>query len=173
MEKIDKEIPISNYIKLFIVVVFVVFGSFLFRNWYLSKVNYELSIPVITDTIIREINTNEVYNYIHENEDAIIYMGVASDKNCRSFEKEFNSVIKERKLEDIITYLNITDVEDKNLFIEEFNKNYAISLSGYSAFIIFENGKVKSVYSVKNGDKLSVSEAIKFLDENGVDSSNL
>lgn len=171
MAKEIKKIPVNNYIKLFIIIMVAVLGLLLFRNWYLSRVNYELNIPVITDTLIRKINTEEVYNYIHENENAIIYMGVASDKNCRSFEKEFNKVVEERKLEDKITYLNLDGEKDKDYFISEFNKTYDISLLGYSGFIIFENGKIKSVYSVKNGDKLDVSEAIKFLDENGVDSN--
>lgn len=171
MEKDIKKIPVNNYIKLFIIVIVVVLGSLLFRNWYLGRINYELNIPVITDTLIRKINTEEVYNYIHENENAVIYMGVASDKNCRSFEKEFNKVVEERKLEDKITYLNLTEEKDKNSFILEFNKTYDTSLLGYSAFVIFENGKIKSSYSVKNGDKLDVSEVIKLLDENGVDSN--
>lgn len=166
-------IPVKNYIKLLILIVVTIFCSFLLRNWYMGRVNYELNIPVIAETVLRKISNEEVYNYVHENENAIIYMGVASDKNCRAFEKEFNKVIKDRSLEDKITYLNITDVKDKNAFIEEFNTNYGISLQGYPSLIIFSEGKVKSVYSVKTGYKLNISAIIKFLDENGVDSAEL
>lgn len=164
-----KSIPFKNYVKLALIIILVVLVSFLFRNWYIGRINYELNIPVITDTLIRKVNTDEVYNYIHENENAIIYVGVASDENCRSFEKEFNNIIKERSLEDKITYLNITAVKDKMAFIDEFNKTYDISLKGYPSIIVFNEGKVKDIITVQVGYDLNIDDVNKFLDKNGVD----
>ena len=169
----EKIIPVKNYIKLGLIIIAVVLLCFLFRSLYVGRINYELNIPVITETLIREINTDEVYNYIHENENAIIYMGVVSDKNCRNFEKEFNKVIKDRNLEDKITYLNITSVLSKESFINDFNKNYNTSLQGYPSLVIFNEGKVKSIITAKIGDKLDIVDVKKFLDENGVDSVSL
>ena len=128
-KKEGMKIPFSNYVKVVIVVVLVVFGSLILRNWYIGGVNYELNMPIITETLISEVNTNEVYNYVRENENTILYMGVVNDENCRNFEKEFNEVIKNRSLEDTITYLNISKVKSKSKFIKEFNKFYDTELT--------------------------------------------
>lgn len=166
MKKTKNKISIGDYIKLSLVVFITVMLCFVLRNWYLSRVDYEMNIPIITETLLTKINTNEVYNYIRENENAILYIGVASNQECRDFEIEFNKVIKERKLENIITYLNLSDTSNKNSFIKEFNKFYDTKLLGYPSLIIFEDGSVKDILTVKTGKKLKVEDAIKFLDEN-------
>jgi len=172
-KKESVKIPVSNYVKVGLVVAIVVFVSLMVRNWYISSVNYELNMPIITETLISEINTDEVYNYVRENENTILYIGVVSDENCRNFETDFNEVIKSRSLEDTITYLNISKVKSKSKFIKEFNKFYDAKLVGYPSIIIFEEGEVKATLTVKTGKELKVEDAIKFLDDNGVVSDSL
>lgn len=169
----SKDISIMNYVKLAIVFLITIFVVFLMRNWYISGRNYELNIPIIRDTLISEINTDEVYNYIRENENAILYIGVVDDENCRSFEKEFNLIISDKKLEDTITYLNITKSNNKKKFIQEFNKFYDTNLLGYPSLVIFEEGEVKTVLTVKNGKSLDINNVIDFLDSNHVVSESL
>lgn len=169
----NDKIPVVNYFKLAVVIIITVLLTFLLRNWYISGRNYELNIPIITETLINQINTDEVYNYVRENENAILYVGVVSDENCRNFEKEFNSVIQKRGLEDIITYLNITKANNKKKFISEFNKFYDTKLLGYPSIIIFEEGKVKAILTVKTGKSLSIDNVEKFLDSNKVVSTSL
>lgn len=172
-KKGDKKIPFVNYLKVILVVASVVFISFLLRNWYISTINYELNIPIITETLLSEINTDEVYNYVRENENTILYIGVVNSEECRNFEKDFNEVIKKRTLEDTITYLNITKVKNKSKFIKDFNKFYDVELKGYPSLVIFEEGEVKATLTVKTGKELKVDDAVKFLDENGVVSGSL
>lgn len=169
----SKKIPISNYVKLVVVVGITVFIAFILRNLYISGRDYELNIPIIRETLINKINNDEVYNYIRENEDAILYIGVVSDENCRNFEKEFNKVIKERSLEDTITYLDITKAKSKSKFIKEFNKFYDAELQGYPSLVIFEEGKVKAILTVKTGSDLKLENAVKFLDKNSIVSTSL
>lgn len=167
------KISIMNYIKLAIIFLVTVFVIFLLRNWYISGRNYELNIPIIRDTLISEINTDEVYNYVRENENAILYIGVVDDEICRSFEKEFNLLISDKKLEDTITYLNITKSNNRKKFIQEFNKFYDTNLLGYPSLVIFEEGEVKAVLTVKTGKSLDIQDAIDFLDSNHVVSESL
>lgn len=166
-------IPFTNYVKLLLIVLITIFVAFLLRNWYLSKINYELNIPIIRETLINEINNDEIYSYIRENENSIIYMGVVSDENCREFELEFNEIIREKQLGDQITYLNITKVNNKGKFIKEFNKFYSSSLQGYPSLIIFEEGEVKAALTVKTGKKLKIEDVIKFLNDNDIAATNL
>ena len=77
----NDKIPVVNYFKLAAVIIITVLLTFLLRNWYISGRNYELNIPIITETLINQINTDEVYNYVRENENAILYVGVVSDEN--------------------------------------------------------------------------------------------
>lgn len=168
-----KKVPVTNYIKLVFVVCITIFVAFLLRNWYISGRNYELNIPIIKETLLSEITSDEVYNYVRENENTILYIGVVSDENCRHFEKEFNSVIEERGLEDTITYLNITKSNNKKEFINEFNKVYNTELLGYPSLVIFEEGEVKATLTVKTGKELKLEDAIEFLDSNQVVSTSL
>ena len=57
--------------------------------------------------------------------------------------------------------------------IKEFNKFYDAELKGYPSLIIFEEGEVKATLTVKTGKQLNVEDVVKFLDENGVVSTNL
>lgn len=173
MSKKEKKIPFGNYVKVILVVIGAVFISIVFRNWYLSRMNYELNTPIIRETLISEINTDEVYNYVRENENTILYIGVVSDEKCRSFEKEFNEVIKERSLKETITYLNITKAKSKSGFIKEFNKFYDTDLKGYPSLVIFEEGEVKAILTVKTGSDLKVEDAVEFLNKNSVVSTSL
>ncbi len=172
-KKESKKIPFNNYIKVGLAVVVVVFGSLILRNWYIGSINYELNVPIITETLISEVNTDEVYNYVRENENTILYMGVVNDENCRNFEREFNVIITRRSLEDTITYLNISKVKSKSKFIKEFNKFYDAELKGYPSLIIFEEGEVKATLTVKTGKQLDIEDVIEFLDKNGVVSTSL
>lgn len=173
MKKQKKNIPVYNYIKLGIIVVVTIFAVVVLRNWYVGKTNYELNIPIIKDTLVNEINTDEVYNYIRENENAILYIGVVSNKNCRNFEKEFNRVIVDRNLQYEITYLNISKAKNKSKFIKEFNKFYDTNILGYPSLVIFEEGSVKNIITVKTGKDLNVKDVIKFLDSNSIVDDNL
>lgn len=172
-ESSKTQIPTSNYVKLAFIVVVTLFGVLLLRNWYVSSRNYELNIPVIKDTLKNEINEDEVYNYVRENENAILYIGVANDEGCRDFEKEFNTIIRDRKLENTIMYLNITQSKNKDKLIKEFNKFYDTKLLGYPSIVIFEEGKVKATLTVKVGQELKIEDTILFLDHNEVVSEDL
>lgn len=173
MKKKDNKVPFSNYVKLVLIVLATVFIVMLFRNWYVSGRDYELNIPIIKETLISEINTTEVYNYVRENENTILYIGVVNNEECRNFEKEFNEVIRRRTLEDTITYLNISKEKNKSKFIKELNKFYGTDLKGYPSIIIFEEGEVKATISVKTGKSLNINDVEKFLNDNNVVSESL
>ena len=168
-KKEKKEIPISNYIKLFLLIVLTVIITLIVRIKYIESVDYENDIPVIGDTLVNEINSNEIYNYIRENNDALIYIGVANNSNCRKLEKRLKSFIEKNNLEEEITYLNITGESKKNSFIKEFNKFYGTKVLGYPSFIAFEDGKVKEILTTETGDELEFSSVKSFLNKNTYD----
>lgn len=166
-----KKIPLSNYFKLGIIVVAVVVLAFVCRHWYINKTNYELNIPIINKTLINEVNSDEVYNYILENENSVIYMGVASDIVCRNFEEKFDDVIVDMNLTDKITYLNISEVKDKNVFIREFNNYFKSSVNTYPCIIVFREGEVKDIITISS--ETNMNEVIDFLNNNSINNLDL
>ena len=168
MKKNKNKIPFSNYFKLGLIIIVTVLLAVLCRNYYLSRIDYENSISIIRDVLVSEINSDEVYSYIRENENVVLYIGVIDDENCRNLENDLKSVITSRGLENRITYLNITNDKKKTSFIKEFNKFYGTKVLGYPSFILFDEGKVKEIVTVKVGDDLSIDKVIDFLDRNNI-----
>lgn len=164
----NKKISTANYIKLGLIIILTVIGVILIRNSYLSNQEYENGIPIIRDVLVSEINSNEVYHYIRENENVVLYIGVANDKECRSLEENLKQEITDRQLESVITYLNLTNNKKKSSFIKEFNKFFDTKLLGYPSFVLIEDGKVKDIITVKIGHELSINRVINFLERNNI-----
>ena len=144
----SKKIPFSNYIKLLLLIIVTVGLVFVCRNIYLSNEDYNNNIPIIRDYLVREINSKEVYNYVREDSDAIIYIGVASSKTCRDYENIFKDIITKYHLEEDITYLNLSNLKNIGSFIKDFNKFYNSNLKDYPSLVIFEEGKVVDILTI-------------------------
>lgn len=168
-QKEEKMSLFSNYIKLFVLFAVTVFAILFIRNLYLGKQNYKLNIPVISETIQQEINRNEIYNYVREYPNALIYVGASKNSDCRTFETDFNQIIKKNRLEEEITYLNLEGETKIKNFYQEFNKFYDSSLRKYPSIIAFRDGKVAEILEVPVGDDYSSSVVQKFLDRNPVE----
>lgn len=166
----EKKIPASNYIKLGLIILVTILVAIFLRNSYISNQEYENGIPVIRDVVASEINSNEVYHYVRENENVVLYIGVSDDSNCRNLEKDLKDVITSRGLENVITYLNLTNTKKKSSFIKEFNKFYDTKLLGYPSFVLLNDGKVTDIITVKTGSKFSVDRVINFLERNNISS---
>lgn len=161
---------VSGYIKVFCLFAVTVIVVLLLRNWYISSVDYKMSIPVIRDTLIHEVNENELKNYIYENPNTIVYMCTAANLNCRSFEKEFNKVIENQKLEARITYLNLSNLEDVKTFFDGFNDEFPYDriLNDFPALVLFEDGQITDMANGTEKDSLNVDQAKEFLSRNRI-----
>lgn len=164
-KKKNEKLNIVGYVKVVILIVITVFLVLFIRNIYLSNINYKLNIPVIRETLKLEINKGEIYNYVRDNPNAVIYVGVASDNNCRTFELDFNRIIKKEKLEEEIIYLNLDKKNGIKSFFKEFNKFYDTNLTKYPSIIIFQDGKVEDILKVPIGDNYSSTVIEEFLNE--------
>lgn len=157
-------IPSKNYFKLtiiFIVTIVVVIFAFFLYNSHKSYLN---SIPVIRDSIA-EIVENDLHTYFTENDDFLLYIGVADDENCRELEEDLISMLKRRNISNII-YLNITETSNKTEFYNVFNSNYSnnIKLNSYPAFLIVSDKKVVDLVQ-RDEKNLTIDDVEKLLDE--------
>lgn len=160
-----KKIPIKNYIILAIIMLVGIGVIIYLCNWYDVYEDYQKQTPMVRGTL-SEINGEEIEHYILENPTTVIYLCKASDDKCRYFEKDFIKLIKQKNLQDSITYVNLSDV-DQNSFVDNFNSLYSYKVkltSEYPAIVVFEEGRITNILQSSDSEKLSITKTKQFID---------
>ena len=160
-------VPMKNYIKVIALCSVTVVVSLLCAHLYLRNEEHAKTIPVIRGTV-KEIKTaEELDNYVMENSNAIIYIGIANDDNCREVEKELIKLLKKKNLTEDVVYLNVSEFENIDSFYNDFNAKYGADakLSQYPAFIIFADGKILNMVSKTDRQNLQVGDIDILLDQ--------
>ena len=165
----EKNQLIVRYFILFGILVFSILLMLGARTLYLNDQAYQKTIPIL-ENVLFEIHPEELDTYIVEDDDALIYVGVPSDDDCRTFEKDFKPYVEENGFQGVITYLNLGTVTDMDQFYRDFNAKYAYkgSLTQYPSFIQLKEGKIDSVLT--SSETLDIMEVDQFLRKNGLDS---
>lgn len=162
-KKKNDENIISNYIKVILIFLAVIVLVLFLRSLYLNNKQLNLNTPVLDEVVTHQIKSNELYNFINDNDTSLIYMCVANDENCRNLEKDIKKLISKYSLEDVIVYLNLSD--NTNIF-EFYNDlidrySYDKELKEYPTFLFFENGKISKSLSGKDINKDDVNKFLK------------
>lgn len=167
MKEEERIIPKKNYIIIVMIFVITLIIVFVLRNRYIMYQDYQLTIPVISGTL-NEIKDKEVYTYLDEIDDVMMYIGTAGDNNCRKLEKDLKKFVVDNDLKSKIIYLNITNVKNLNEFYDNFNENFVIDnryIDSFPAFIIFKDGKVLDYVSKINNKYLTIGNIEQLLAE--------
>lgn len=157
-----KEIPRKNYIIFFLITFFTLAFSITSYIIYENHKNYQNSIPVIRGSA-SEIEIKDLDEYLVENENALLYFGVATDENSRELEEKFVELINDKHLN--IIYVNLTNVEDKEGFYLSFNEKYSnnLKLKDYPAFIIMHERKIMDLVQ-RDGRDLNIADIEQLID---------
>lgn len=126
-------------------------------------------IPVIRGSI-REIYKEDLKHYIMDTSMSVVYMCTANEDSCRTFEKSFKKLLQKENYNDEIIYLNLTDLNQEE-FVEQFNQEYPYKTSlktNYPAFVLFEEGKIKSILQGSETKPLTLSKVKSFLELNEI-----
>lgn len=173
MVKKTKENETKNIFHNYIILAFVCLVCIGFTLYLceIYKVNDEekKKTPVI-DGILLEIYKDDLDHYVMDNPSAIIYMCTANDDVCRNFEKDFKKLLRKKDYRNQIIYLNLTDI-DQDVFVNDFNGRYHYKnklTTNYPAFVLFEDGEVKSILQEKNNKTLKISKVKQFLELNEI-----
>ena len=161
----NRKIPGRNYLILILLFVITIGGAISFYIVYSNASKEEQKIPVLRDKVA-EIKSNDIDEYLSENPDSLLYIGVANDENSRKVEKELIDLIDKKQIE--LIYVNITDLTDseKKDFYKEINDNYSSGekkLSNYPAFIIIKNQKIYDLVQ-RNSRDLYLGDIEQLLD---------
>ncbi len=160
-------IPKKNYKIYSMIVFFTVLISLIIFVAYNKHKEYVNSIPILRG-IVSELDVNEIDDFLKENNNIILYMGVATDENSRELE---TSLIRLRDRRNIdFVYLNLTDVKDKMSFLDSFNDKYSVGakVKKYPAFIIIKDCKIVDLVQKEDRD-LYVGDIEHLLDMYEID----
>ena len=163
-------IPVKNYFILGVILLVSFLVIYYFYMWLDTYNETKLNSPIL-DKYLEVINYNELDDYLIENPNAIIYVSVLEDSNIREFEKKFKTILRKNELDKEILYMDITN--DVNNIDNEYVIN-GISITDVPVIMVVDNGKLKSIYSIRNNDydvdrlKLFI-EGIKFSSEDELD----
>lgn len=170
-EKMTKElrvIPKKNYIILTVVVVVTILLTYYFYMWVNAYNENKINKPIL-DKYMEVINYNELDNYITENPNSIIYVSVLENEKIRNFEKKLKNVLKNKEMDSMILYLDITDdIKKRNVkkeMIDRFSIN-SISMVDVPCVLVIKDGKLNSIYSV-TANNYSVDKFENFIDSVG------
>lgn len=163
MRRKTREIPQKNYITYGLIVFFTLAASISMFVIYENHKNYLSNIPVLRG-IAREIESKDLNEYLKENEDVILYFGVANDENSREVEEDLKDLINRKNLD--IVYVNLGNVEKINDFYKTFNSNYSngtVELSNYPAFVLVHDQKIVDLVQ-RNERKLFIGDIEQLVD---------
>lgn len=141
--KETKNIPFRNYIILSVILILSVVGVVYFYMWYDELKMNSINTPVMNN-YLSVINYNEIETYLVENKNVILYVSSLNDENTRKFEKKFKRIIRKYGLKKEILYLDLTNNKSLNNIIQNFK------LTSMPCIIVFEDGIVNDVYSIKD-----------------------
>ena len=125
-------------------------------------------VPIISGSL-QEIYHGDLEHYVMDNPSTIIYMCTANGDVCRNFERDFTKLLKKNHYNQLI-YLNLTDL-DQEEFVRQFNNTYHYKneiTSYYPAFVLFEDGKIKSILQGNEKKNLTITKVKQFLELNEI-----
>ncbi len=155
------DIPKKNYVICFFLFLIVIVASLIIYVINNDQKKYSNKVPVLRGKVL-ELNVDAIDEYLNENDDVLLYLGVANDSNSRTLEEKMLPLIEYGKLN--IIYLNITDVNNKRNFIKSFNKKYGsnLILKKYPALIYIKEEKIYEM--IQRDDKeLTIMDVKQFM----------
>lgn len=144
-----KKIPAKNYVILFVILLATVASAFYVRTWYITNKEYYSRNSVVKD-IVREINIDELSNYIVENPKFILYVSSGVNSEIKSFEGDLRKLIKKHDISEDVVYLNVDNVSTNYLYdsLKGFSGSDKIGkniIDSNSSLYIFIDGKIVGV----------------------------
>ncbi len=162
--KDNKKIPTKNYVIVFVVFALCIGCVFGIRAWYRNYKEYNLTIPVISGKI-SELKLDEFDEYVTAHDDFYLYIGTASNSNCRSIENKLVNLLEKRNIKDETIYLNMSNEKSSNELYNKLSKMGTMNKNfKYPIFIIIKDGKILGSV-IKSKGTVRIGDIEKLLDE--------
>ncbi len=149
-----KNESVKNYTRITIIFIMTILFALVVRTIYHNSNEYKYQTSILHD-IIKEAKADNIYNYLTENDNSLVYICASNNKICRSLDEELEDYIAQvNGLAREMVYLNIREVVNKKNFLNDFSTKYKITskISSYPTFVLFRDGKVEKVVINKDQD---------------------
>lgn len=177
--KNERFIPTKNYVLAFVIVVVIILITWYSFAWYNvfqeKKVSesYLIKEKVISNEIT---NLDSIEDVFSEAPDSyFVYVSYTGTKEIYNIEKKLQDVINEYNLNDSIYFLNITEIKEKENYIEEINnalKLNDIKIEKVPTIIYFKEGKAVDITSRKDDNIIDENDFKQLLDINNFKKDN-
>ena len=161
MKKNDRVIPKKNYFCLIIMIVAVVFVTFMIFEINKDYQNRKLETSYL-ENYISEVKLEDLKNILTEpSSELFILVTKTNDEAVYNLESDLKKVIKRYDLRDNFIYIDYTKSENN---LNELNNVFGSELKTIPALLYFKNGELaKSVDS--SIDMLNSTDLEQILDE--------
>ncbi len=153
-----REIPKSNYLKLFIILAISILVVLYFTSWYIVSENNN---DAYISNVITELKEADVESYIVDNPNAIIYFSNHNDES-NDLEKELEKYITESQLAENIVFIDNRKLESKDFYYNFTNKYFSqdllnknVTFAKVPNIVVFENGKIIDII-VKENEQITI-----------------
>ncbi len=167
-----KKIPIINYVKVTLLVVFTFLLCIVVANNYKNKKAYQLENEHINSFLLN-VKIDELSSYLTENHDGYIYMAPSVDETLGKFEMKLKKYITENELERNFVYLDSSNFSNDmysnitNNFSDELKRRVLIVPECANVFFV-RNGKIENImYSEKKS--ITIDDVKSFISDNQVE----
>ena len=174
MTKIKKNetfIPVKNYVLAALIVVVMLGATWYGFQWYkvIQEEKVSTSYLVKNKYISKEIsNLDEVNTVFSETSDSyFIYVSYTGDENIYNMEKTLKNEIVKYNLIDNMYYLNVTDIKNKENYIDEVNKALNLEdrkITKVPTILYFYEGALVGMTDPKGESLMTVSDFQKLLE---------
>lgn len=168
--KKTNKISTKNYIIALAFFVGVILFVLYIFEWYQVKQEEKLMDSYLVKTktvnyVIDNLNTSKQVLQEAPSE-YFIFIGYNNDEEEYNLEKEMKAVIDDYEINDIVYYLDVTDIHEKENFIAEINKTLNVNLSSVPALIYVNDGKIDkdTIIDSENDEVFNVNKFKKLLD---------
>lgn len=164
-EKNSKVIPPKNYCIVLVVSILVMIITLYIRSFYLNYKASQMNNSVFNDKTISQINTDDIDFALTETSEAILYVGYTGSSKIYNMERKMLRELEKQNLTDKIIYWNVTDLMNKNEYIEILKSKFPLlsdSINRAPLLIYIKDGQGIDIISSKftNIDYNSLNELI-------------
>ena len=134
-----RTIPIKNYLLALLVLIGGIALIVYIFEWYQVKEaeKYMESYLLKSKTINNSIDDINLYSQVIQEAptDYFIVIGYKNDEEEYLFEKKLKKIIDDYELNDLVFYIDVTDLMQKENYLDVINKNIKTNISNVPAII--------------------------------------
>lgn len=165
-----KKVSFKSYVLALLVLVGGIVLVLYIFEWYQVKQEEKVmnSYLLETNTVNYVIDSVDLYKDVTAEapNDYFIFIGFTGEKEEYDNEVNFKEVIDEYEINDIVYYIDVTDLRKNDDYINVINKNLDTDVKNVPAIIYVRDGKIAKdgVISADMNNVLSVNNFEKLLD---------